>query len=124
MALEIEASGIRNGEVFHERTFTQNVSDWGCGFWMMLELKPEDMVMVRKTSRDPAKTPQPSQSLFQVMRVVRKDDRWLVGAWKMDRANVWGADPKTLEQAQEDGLESRRQETINGDELERKDVNS
>jgi hypothetical protein len=80
VALEIEASGIRDGEVFHERTFTQNVSDWGCGFWMMLELKPEDMVMVRKTSRDPAKTSQPSQSLFQVMRVVRKDDRWLVGA--------------------------------------------
>jgi hypothetical protein len=42
----------------------------------------------------------------------------------MDRANTWSADLERLEQAQEDGLESRRQETINGDELERKDVNS
>lgn len=88
--VDIEVTGIRNGEVFHSRTVTRNVSDWGCSFVIPFELKPEDIVAIRVVSGsdDPSNT---TQSLFQLVRITEDPDGWLIGAWKLDGKNLWGA---------------------------------
>jgi hypothetical protein len=46
--IEIEISGLdRKGLVFHERTLTRNVSEWGCGFTTLVELKVDDIIALR-----------------------------------------------------------------------------
>jgi hypothetical protein len=121
--IEIEVSGSdQRGEVFHERTFTRNVSEWGCGFVTCVELKPDDIVAVRVASRDAGESAEARQSLFQVRRVSREENGWLVGAWKMDSGNVWGADLEKMAEPQEDKLESRTGESARSGEQQRKDA--
>jgi hypothetical protein len=88
--LQIDVTGIRNGEVFHSRTTTRNVSDWGCSFVIPFELKTEDIVAIRivSESSDAAAV---TQSMFQVVRIIKEPEGWLVGAWKLDGKNLWGA---------------------------------
>jgi hypothetical protein len=109
--IEIEISGIKpNGEAFHERTFTRNVSEWGCGFVTSIEMKEDDMIALRVASRDAEETTQARQSLFQVRRVTPEKDRWLVGAWKMDTGNVWGMDLEKMAEPEGGEIESRTEE--------------
>jgi hypothetical protein len=90
--IAIEVSGIsREGQPFHERTFTLDVSEWGCGFKIPVELKKDDIVALRVVSTLPETAPL-TKSLFQVVRVIPEDDGWVVGAWKMDDEKVWGAE--------------------------------
>jgi hypothetical protein len=106
--IEIEISGISpTGEPFHERTVTRNVSEWGCGFVTSIELKENDMVALRVASRDTEESVHARQTLFQVRRVTREKDGWLVGAWKMESGNVWGADLEKIAEPVEGDLESR-----------------
>jgi hypothetical protein len=88
--LQFDVTDIRNGEVFHSRTTTRNVSDWGCSFVTPFELKTEDIVAVRivSESSDAAAV---TQSMFQVVRIIKEPEGWLVGAWKLDGKNLGGA---------------------------------
>jgi hypothetical protein len=94
--IAIEVSGIsREGQPFHERTFTLDVSEWGCGFKIPVELKKDDIVALRVvpgSSETAPLTKSLTKSLFQVVRVTPEDDGWVVGAWKMDDEKVWGAE--------------------------------
>lgn len=109
---DIEVSGIdQDGEVFHERTITRNVSEWGCGFLLSLELKPEDILAIRLVFKSADKPPRPRQSLFQVVRVTREQNGWLVGAWKMDSENIWGVEPEKIARAERGNPELRRDES-------------
>jgi hypothetical protein len=120
--IEIDVSGIDcGGKVFHERTFTRNVSEWGCGFLLSVELKMDDLIALRVASRAPEKRAQAGQSLFQVRHVERHDTGWLVGAWKMDSENLWGANLEEIGEPDEAAVESRRQRTTKPDEHARKD---
>jgi hypothetical protein len=90
--IAIEVSGIsREGQPFHERTFTLDVSQWGCGFKIPVELKKDDIVALRVLPANAEAVPS-AKSLFQVVRVTPEDDGWVVGAWKMDDEKVWGAE--------------------------------
>ncbi len=90
--IEIEISGLdRKGLVFHERTLTRNVSEWGCGFTTLVELKVDDIIALRVSCPDMEESLPPQRSLFQVVRVTPDANGWLVGAWKMDRGNIWTA---------------------------------
>lgn len=119
--IEIEISGVtQSGEVFHERTFTRDVSQWGCGFVTTVDLKADDMIALRVASRESGESVHARQSLFQVRRVSREDEGWLVGAWKMDSGDVWGADLKKIAKTEEGGLESRKEESAeDGDSVPR-----
>jgi hypothetical protein len=94
--IAIEVSGIsREGQPFHERTFTLDVSQWGCGFKIPVELKKDDIVALRVVPESPETAPltkSSAKSLFQVVRVTPEDDGWVVGAWKMDDEKVWSAE--------------------------------
>jgi hypothetical protein len=90
--IEIEISGVDgNGQVFHERTFTRDVSDWGCGFTTTAELKVDDIFVVSIVDSGEAGAAPGPKSMFQVVRVAREGAGWLIGAWKMNRENFWGA---------------------------------
>jgi hypothetical protein len=89
--IEIEVTGFdQNNQVFHELTSTENVSEWGCAFLLSAELKPDDIVSLRVTSAEAAEFEASHQSPFQIMRVRREKDRWLVGAYKVDNGAIWG----------------------------------
>jgi hypothetical protein len=110
LSIAIEVSGIdRNGEVFHIRTFTRDVSRWGCRFLMSVEVKTDDIVALRVIS-SPAEgsAAQTQQSLFQVLHVNREKDGWLVGAWKMDDEDVWGIDLEQATRTEEGFSKSRK----------------
>ncbi len=90
--IAIEVSGISpEGQPFHERTFTLDVSQWGCGFKIPMELKKDDIVALRVVPTSSETAPL-AKSLFQVVRVTPEDDGWVVGAWKMDDEKVWSAE--------------------------------
>lgn len=97
--VHIEVTGIRNGEVFHARAVTQNVSDWGCGFVMPFELKVEDIIAIRVVTES-SESDQAIQSLFQVVRVTEDPEGWLIGAWKLDGKEPWGAALERLHRAE------------------------
>ena len=104
LSIAIEVSGIdRNGEVFHVRTVTMDVSKWGCRFRMPVEAKPNDIVALQVICPPPGKPAHPQQSLFQVLHVQREKDGWLVGAWKMDDEDVWGIDVELATIGAEEG---------------------
>jgi len=105
--IEIEISGIaQNGEVFHERMFTRDVSEWGCGFVTSVELKTDNIIALRVASRDAAESARARQSLFQVRGVLPEEHGWLVGARKMDDGNVWGADLEKIAKPVEGALKA------------------
>lgn len=113
--IAIEVSGISGtGEIFHERTFTSNVSEWGCGFLLPVELKPEDIIALRVARPDARESAQARQTLFQVVRVTRGDGGWLVGAWKMGSENPWGAELGTVAKSEEGDLEARKERDSGG----------
>ena len=120
--IEIEVTGIdRNREVFHERTFTKNVSEWGCAFLLPVELKKDDIISVRVASADKEETEPALQSLFQVVRVTREENGWLVGTWKMENKDVWGANLEKIDNHEEGALESSNEGTAKRVERLRKD---
>jgi hypothetical protein len=121
--IEIEISGINpKGEPFHERTVTRNVSEWGCGFMTSIELKENDMVALRVASRDAGESVHARQTLFQVRRVTREGDGWMVGAWKMESGNVWGADLEKIAGPEEGDPESRKGGSAQGGEQREEDT--
>jgi hypothetical protein len=84
----IEVSGIGgNGQVFHERTVTQNVSEWGCAFETKLPLQVEDMVAIRLISE--CRTDSTKQALFQVVRAEQEGSRRMIGAWRVGGQDLW-----------------------------------
>jgi hypothetical protein len=89
--IEVEISGLdRSGQVYHERTFTKDVSEWGCGFTASVELKVDDIVAISLVAGSHEGCANLPTSLFQVVRVVPEGEGWLVGAWKMNNEKMWG----------------------------------
>jgi PilZ domain-containing protein len=120
--LKIEVSGIdQEGQAFHERTVTRDVSEWGCGFLVSTELKVDDMIAIRMSSPDQEGTSSRPQCLYQVLRVKREGTRWLVGSWKMGGSDIWGSDLPKSAQSEGMGQEARAEGTIQGEGPPRKD---
>jgi hypothetical protein len=105
--IEIEVSGIDpNGQMFQEQTVTTNVSEWGCGFMLSIELKPGDIVVVRVKATDQGEGPR--QAMFQVMRAQHEESGWAVGAWKLKSGNIWGAQLEKLGKPEESSPSARK----------------
>ena len=122
VSIEIEVSGIdQNGQAFHERTATTDVSEWGCGFLMSTELKVDDMVAVRMASTGQESGSSHPQCLYQVLRVKRDGTGWLVGAWKMGGCDVWGSELPKAFKSEGLGQEARREEPVADEGQHRKD---
>lgn len=113
---DIEVSGIdANGQVFHQRTVTKNVSEWGCGFNSTVELKQDNIIAIRLlASRGDDKSPPLAPAFFQVMRVQPDGNTWSIGAWKMADGSVWGTELEKLSKPSASHLEARK-ETLDTD---------
>jgi hypothetical protein len=110
--IEIEVSGINhNGEVFHERMLTRDVSEWGCAFGMSVEVRVDQLISLRVISSGTRETPTHRPSTFQVVRVTQEDSGWLVGVWKIDKSDVWGVDFDKMAKTEEGSPASRKEET-------------
>lgn len=107
--IDIEVSGIdQTRNIIHERTVTTNISEWGCGFTLPIEVKLGDILLVRVTSAHTENAGPARQAMFQVVRVAREEDGWLVGAWKMDSIDVWGGHLEELGRLEQSRLEARK----------------
>jgi hypothetical protein len=90
--IAIIVSGIdQNGQVFHERSVTTNLSEWGCAFLLSVEPRVDDILAIRMVPDGAHKSEYPSETMFQVVRVIPEGELWFVGAWKMQGENVWGS---------------------------------
>ena len=106
--IEIAVSGIdQNGEVFHERTVTTNVSEWGCAFLLAVEPSENDILALQVISSDKSARGSPPETMFQVMHAIREGDVWFVGAWKIDAGDVWGSALETVAEPEKAELHSR-----------------
>ena len=120
--IELEVSGInQKGAVFHERTFTRDVSEWGCSFVLSIELKADNIISICMATRDADERSPKRQSLFQVLRVTQEEDGWLVGAWKMDGESVWGTELGKLVCHEEGTTKSRQDRMAEHGERQRQD---
>lgn len=124
LPIEIEVSGIdQNGHVFHELTRTLNVSEWGCAFPLSFELKADDIVALRVTPPEAAGFAAARQSPFQILRVTKEKDKWVVGAYKVDNGDVWGVNLKQIaKHLKECSQESSQKTDAGGGKRPRKDA--
>jgi len=95
------------GEAFHERTRTLNVSEWGCVFLSSQQLGLDHIFALRPLTKGAGDSGNTPITMFQVVRVRREADSWLIGAWKFGTGDVWGIDFNTLPQPKE-GTEASR----------------
>ena len=91
LSIPIEVSGISGKQrLFHELTQTNDVSAWGCSFSLSVKLQRHDIVLLRVVGKKEAPAHREC-SMFQVLRSRRAGLGWLVGAWKLDDRDLWGA---------------------------------
>jgi hypothetical protein len=89
--IEIEVSGIKkNRALFREMTLTRDVSSWGCSFPLPMKLLSNDIVLVRLAKGNLPENQAVRRSLFQVLRVTRERNGWLIAAWKLEDHDLWG----------------------------------
>ncbi len=85
LPFEIEVAGIDgDGEAFHIKVETRNVSLWGCGFVSPIELRKDDILAIRVAAPEGPVAIERRLIRFQVVRVDREEKGWAVGAWKME----------------------------------------
>ena len=90
LAFPIEVSGLTSaGRHFAERTQTISVSASGCAFHLKTELKRGASVAIKVVRRDSNQTPPGNPLLFQIARVEREEDGWVMGAIKLQPENLW-----------------------------------
>jgi hypothetical protein len=123
ISIEIEVNGIsRSGEVFHERSVTMDVSEWGCAFLLSVELNEDDIVSLCVIPKDGAENGPAEQAAFQVVRVRPVEKRWLIGAWKMESKDLWGAELQKINNHEEVASESGKDGIAGRAQRRRKDT--
>ena len=105
----IEVAGIDGeGEAFHIKVETKNVSLWGCGFVSPIELRKDDMVAIHVAAPEGPGAMERPPIRFQVVRAERDERGWSIGAWKMDSDDAWGVELGKIAEPQGGDLTQRR----------------
>jgi hypothetical protein len=89
VSIPIEVSGIIGDHVFHERTQTNDVSNWGCSFSVSVKLRRHDIVLLRVVENKEFPAQLHKRSMFQVLHSRRAGQSWTIGAWKLDDWDLW-----------------------------------
>lgn len=90
--IPIEVSGFNLlARFFTESSETSNVSERGCRFCLHTEIAPRDVLAVRVLNRRTNGGQDAAPVLFQVVRVKRNADQWVVGALKLQSEEPWPA---------------------------------
>jgi hypothetical protein len=106
-AIEVVVEAIGQGGVpVRERTITDNVSNWGCRFFVPFALRLDDIVTLRPASQDSADPMPVAPTFFQVVRVNRQGDGWMVAAWRISEDGPWSRMVEKAAQRREPSLET------------------
>ncbi|MGH9776243.1 MAG: PilZ domain-containing protein [Candidatus Acidiferrales bacterium] len=90
ISIPIEVSGFDNqNRFFSERTQTENISLNGCGFQLSKPAEVGETLAVRVASRGYADSLPKSPLLFRVERCVPRNEKWTIGATKLQTENIW-----------------------------------
>lgn len=90
LQVSIEVCGFNlRGRFFTERSETSNVSDGGCKFCLRTQIAPDAIVALRVVNRHKGRGQDISPVLFQVVRVERESNQWVVGALKLQSDQLW-----------------------------------
>jgi len=90
LRFEIEVCGFGpDSQPFRIRTFTLDVSDWGCRFEMPFGMVPNSVFTVQALKDDKRQEVKCAPVMFQVVRAVELKGRWEVAAWKIAPEKVW-----------------------------------
>jgi hypothetical protein len=93
MRLEIEVCGFSSdSNPFRVRTFTLDISDWGCRFEMPFRLDPNSIFTVQALKDDKGEPVETAPVMFQSVRALEFRDHWEIAAWKMAPDKVWPVD--------------------------------
>jgi hypothetical protein len=92
LQLAIEVCGFNSrGRFFTEQSATSNVSDGGCKFSLRTQIAPDAIVALRVLRGHNGGGREQSPVLFQVVRVNRDSNQWIVGAIKLQSDEPWPA---------------------------------
>ncbi|MFY9804824.1 MAG: hypothetical protein WA211_09180 [Candidatus Acidiferrales bacterium] len=79
------------GRFFAERSETSNVSEGGCRFCLRTEIARDAILALRVVHRNNHGVQEAAPVLFQVVRVERSSNQWIVGALKLQSEELWPA---------------------------------
>jgi hypothetical protein len=100
MRLAVEICGFNLlGRFFTERSETSNVSDGGCRFALRTEITQDSILALRVVSPSKNRGQDAGPVLFQVVRLERGLNQWMVGALKLQSEELWPASLKELQEA-------------------------
>lgn len=92
LQVSIEVCGFNlRGRFFTERSATSNVSDGGCKFSLRTQVAPDAIVALRVVSGHKNDGREKPPVLFQVVRVERDSNQWVVAAIKLQPDELWPA---------------------------------
>lgn len=92
LQIPVEVCGFNlRGRFFSERSETSNVSVGGCKFCLRTQIVPDAIVALRVVSGHKRGGQGTSPVLFQVVRVERDSNQWVVGAIKLQSDELWPA---------------------------------
>ncbi len=90
ISFPIEVSGFDEaGKIFRERAVTNDVSEHGCRFDLMRELKGGEVIAIQLGSRSGQRSGKSRPLLFEVAWVNPSVHGWTVGAFKLQPENFW-----------------------------------
>jgi hypothetical protein len=90
MRLEIEVCGFGpDSRPFRVRTFTLDISEWGCRFEMPFRIEPNCVFTIRAPKDDKGQPASSSAVMFQAVRALESKGRWEIAAWKIAPEKVW-----------------------------------
>lgn len=90
IAFPIEVSGFDAvGRIFREHSATADVSEQGCRFDLLRELKGGDVIAVQLVSPGKDRPEKSKPLLFEIVRVAPSAHGWTFGASKLQPENIW-----------------------------------
>lgn len=90
LRFEIEVCGFGpDSQPFRIRTFTLDVSEWGCRFEMAFRMEDNCVFTIQVLKDDKRQEVKCAPVMFQVVRAMEFKGRWEVAAWKIAPEKVW-----------------------------------
>ncbi len=90
IAFPVEISGFDEaGRIFRERTVTSDVSEHGCRFDLLRELKCGEVIAIQLGSRSEERSDKGKPLLFEIAWVEPSVHGWTIGAFKLQPENIW-----------------------------------
>jgi hypothetical protein len=90
ISFPIEISGFDDGgRIFREHSVTTDVSEHGCRFDLLRELKHGDVIAIQLECRNGTRPDNSKPLLFEVAWVDASQHGWSIGASKLQPENIW-----------------------------------